>query len=63
MNALSDIFGNKIGHGLERGGIKDLTDLILEWENIPKNFEGYQFKNLGKSSYEFVEYFLKVELP
>lgn len=63
MTTLETIFGRRIAHGLNRGGIQNFTDLILEWPNIEKDFAGYQFRNLGKASYEFVEYFLKVELP
>lgn len=63
MDTLSAIFGNRIAHSLNRGGIQNFTDLILEWPNIEKNFASLRFKNIGKSSYEFIEYFLKVELP
>lgn len=63
MDTLETIFGKRIAHGLKRGGIQNFTDLILEWPDINKNFEGFRFRNIGKSSYEFIEYFLKVELP
>lgn len=63
MDTLADIFGKRIANGLHRGGIGDFTDLILEWPNIEKDFGGLRFRNIGKASYEFIEYFLKVELP
>lgn len=57
------IFGSKIKHGLNRAGIWTMGHLILEWPNIPKNFNSPIFRHLGKKSYEFIEYFLCVELP
>lgn len=63
MDTLEAIFGGRIARSLNRGGIRNFTDLILEWPNIEKDFKGFRFRNIGKASYEFIEYFLKVELP
>lgn len=59
---LEELFPTRITHSLRRMGIDTLDELREHFDKL--NTHGsFRCRNIGKASYEHIEYVLKVELP